>query len=82
MKLLIPIEQLIASREKYEAEQVAERLKQFAVVQAEHEKAKRLAAAQTPVPKTKFNYQARTPEQWRIRAEQGKRDGRRWRGRR
>lgn len=52
MKYLIPVEELLASQERYEAKQAAERARKFAEMQTAH---------------GPFVYRARTPEEWEAR---------------
>jgi hypothetical protein len=53
MSYLIPVAELIASQERYEAKQAAERARKFAEMQTAH---------------GPFVYRARSPEQWEARA--------------
>lgn len=67
---LIPLADLIAAHERYEAQQAAARAKQLAddIALYERQKAERMS---TPEKKP-FIYRARTAEQWDARANQGR----------
>jgi hypothetical protein len=70
---LIPLPDLLAAQGRYRERQAAACIKRAADMQAEYARQQAERAAQSVVPESKpFVYQARTPEQWRSRAEQGR----------